>query len=160
MTVTYAKKPTRCDACGLMVYTGQLVSTLSGVAHVDCEHPNAHRSRAGQPQPVAETPEPTFTTEPSGIPGVVRLRTGGHVAEGILSPCGPDSFQFSGRMVCGPHDADGVHLVAANQEGMTMTDRLGGEVPVSPAVGGSLLADHSGPGAGQPIRNSSTERES
>ena len=135
MTVTYAKKPTRCDACGLMVYTGQLVSTLSGVAHVDCEHPNAHRSRAGQPQPVAETPEPTFTTEPSGIPGVVRL-------------------------VCGPHDADGVHLVAANQEGMTMTDRLGGEVPVSPAVGGSLLADHSGPGAGQPIRNSSTERES
>lgn len=150
MTVTHAKKPVLCGECGHAILVGQLMRSTSGPEHVDCTNPNMHREWPDWVDRGAVTAEPTPITEPSGVPGVVRVRYGLHVAEGTLGPTGPDSFAFKGVLVCGPHDADGGHLVAADQEGTPMTtNRPGGEAAVSPRFGGSLPADHSGWRAGQ-----------
>lgn len=106
MSVFHAKKPRRCDSCGKVIHTGQLVTDLSGIAHVDCGHPNANR--LGRSSSVAApAPEGTLVG-----PGVVRVD--GHVAEGEVVDRGDGTYDFRGQMVCGPHSADGEHLVAAN----------------------------------------------
>ena len=139
MTVTNAKNPVLCVNCGHVILIGQLMSNLNGPAHVDCSDPNRHREWPDWvARPTLTAGEPPIT-ERLGDSGRVRVHHAGHVAEGVLTPSGPDSFTFTGHMVCGPHDADGVHLVAADQEEST-------------------VQHSSGPGAGQPIRNSSTER--